>query len=109
MVGLESVMRSQRKLPPNQRDWLDRPKNQRISASTIAFILGILILVGMIYLAYITPEIVESLMRSILGDNSVFLPGSIYNNTSTTFQINGMTYDTRELVIQFFQTGRVPD
>lgn len=108
MVGLGSIMRYQRKLPPDQRDWLGRLKNQRISASTVAFIQGILILVGMLYLAYITPGIVESLMRSILGDNSAFLQGNLYNNTSTRFQINGLTYDTRELVIQFFQTGRVP-
>jgi len=108
MVSLGSVMRPQSRLPPDQRDWLDRPKNQRISASTVAFILGILILAGMIYLAFITPGILESLMQSILGDNAAFLPGRVSNNTSTTVQINGVTYDTSELVIQFFQTGRVP-
>lgn len=101
-------MRAKPKLPPDQRDWLDRPKNQHIAASTIAFVLGALILTVIIYLAYITPDIIDLLARSILGENSVFIPSNLYGNASTTFQINGVTYNTRDLVVQFFQTGNVP-
>jgi hypothetical protein len=108
MIDSGSAMRTKPKLPPDQRDWLERPKNQHIAASTIAFILGALILAAIIYLAYITPDIIDLLTQSILGENSVFLPGNLYGNVSTTFQINGVTYDTRELVVRFFQTGEVP-
>ncbi|MDO8873637.1 MAG: hypothetical protein Q7V05_13055 [Methanoregula sp.] len=89
----------QKDLPPDQRDWLDRPKTKHIEGSTIAFFLGILILIGIIYLAVITPNIIDSLMKSILGENSIFLS----ENVSTGFQIDGVTYDTKDIVIDFFK------
>ncbi|MDO8872154.1 MAG: hypothetical protein Q7V05_05400, partial [Methanoregula sp.] len=58
----------QKDLPPDQRNWLERPKNKHIEGSTIAFFLGILILIGIIYLAIITPNIIDSLLKSILGE-----------------------------------------
>jgi len=38
-------------------------------------------------------------MRSTLGNDLTFFP----KNASTEFQIDGITYDTKEIVIDFFK------
>lgn len=95
------------KLPPDQRTYLNRSKKKPIDGGTMAFVLGILILIGFIYLAVITPGIVNSITENLLGDNSAFLSDGL-GNSSTEFTIDGKTYDTKKLVFDFFRNLSVP-
>nr|WP_320160206.1 hypothetical protein [uncultured Methanoregula sp.] len=82
----------QNNLPPDQRDWLDHPKNKPIDGSTIAFVLGILVLICIIFLAIITPVLINHAITLIAG---IDLPPK--------YQINNVTYDTKDQVIDFFK------
>jgi hypothetical protein len=68
-----------------------------MDASTIGFILGIVILIGIIYFALITPALCEGILRSFIGSSSALIP-----NGSTEFKIAGVTYDTRDIVTELF-------
>lgn len=87
----------QKNLPPDQRNWLERPKHQRPDGSTIAFFLGILVLIGIIYLAVITPDFIYAGLKMFLD---IDLP--------TQYQINGITYDTKKQMVDFFRNLSIP-
>jgi RNA 3'-terminal phosphate cyclase len=81
-------MREKRKLSPLEKNYLDRPKGKLPSGETIAFVLGIL--------ALITPAIIDSVLHAITGAD---LP--------TKFVVNGVTYDSREITVDFFKNMKV--
>ena len=90
-------MKKSPKISPLEKTYLDRPKNKRIDGCTIAFILGILILIGVLYLAINTPVILNYILERFLG--------SSFLGNSTKYQIGNMTYDTKDILIDFFKNN----
>jgi hypothetical protein len=97
---MESIYRSRelmkKYLPPDQRDYLDRPKGIHLHADTIALILGMFLLIGIIYLALITPSIIGAIQDRLFG----MLPNQV-----TQFEIAGKTYDTKEIMMDLFENN----
>jgi hypothetical protein len=50
----------QEDLPPDKRDWLDRPKDKCIDWSTLAFLIGVLIMIAVIWFTIITPKLMDA-------------------------------------------------
>jgi len=50
-------------LPPDKRDWLDRPKDNRIDWSTLAFLIGVLIMIAVIWFTIITPRLMDATLK----------------------------------------------
>jgi hypothetical protein len=65
-----------RTLPPDQRDWLDRPKGKPLEASTKAFILGIILLIVIIWFAVFSGVFIQKVIQSFV---SLVQPGSLGN------------------------------
>jgi hypothetical protein len=83
---------------PYPKDWYNRPKYQPVDGSHIAFLLGILVLAGIIVLAVITPVIIAWIVKVLMQNGPGVIPGM-----NTQFQINGQTYDTAAIVTDLFK------
>jgi len=61
-------------LPPEERDWLEPPEENHLDASTKAFIIGIIIIFIVIFLVYVSPWLMGSLLPKVFGNNSFVNP-----------------------------------
>ena len=94
----------QKDLPPTERDWLERPKGARIHGSTIAFILGIVLLTVIIALAVLTGPLINLVLPPMTSSE---------NSTSSSYGVMNDLYSIPlfggTLQSMIGSTGAFPD